>query len=713
MKKILLFYCMLGCTSLFAQWAQLQDVKNNEGKIIRCFTNEKIEQAAQANPNLLQKRQEINNRLEKMASRQGTSNEATKSMLPIYTIPVVVHIIYRTNAQNIPDNRVYEQIQVLNDDFRRTNSDASNVPSAFAGVVADCEIEFCLATKDPSNNATSGITRTQTTVNSIGGTNSYYSTAAGGQTIWDPTKYLNVWVCEMGGGILGFTYTPGSAPNGADGVVIGYPYFGKTGASAPYNGGRTTTHEVGHWLNLQHVWGSGNGGCTQDDFVNDTPIQNSANSGCPSHPSTSCSNSGDMFMNYMDYVNDNCMNSFTAGQKGRMRNAIIGARPGLINSQACVSAAFDAGIDQIVSPSGTICAASFIPAVLLKNHGSNNLTSVTISWRIDGGATQTQAWTGSLTTGQSISVNLPQQTVTSGNHTFEAWTTQPNGNTDGDSNNDSSSSTFAISAGGVALPFFEGFEGTFPASGWTLDNPDGDITWDKTNTASKTGSASMFLDNWDYPANGEVDNIILPSLDMSGSASVTMTFELAYALYSASGYSDTLRLWASDDCGISWTSIYEKYDNNLTTVSNVVTTEFVPNNNEWRQEIIDLSAYANSNDVQLRFEHVCDYENNLYIDDVNIVSTSATAVSVLSGIEKIHIYPNPASEVLYIDIALNSSSDVDFTLINPLGKTVTRRTEFSVKKGLFQLNIHQLLPGFYTLNILANGTSTSQKVLIK
>jgi hypothetical protein len=420
-----------------------------------------------------------------------------------------------------------------------------------------------------------------------------------------------------------------------------------------------------------------------------------------------------MFMNYMDYVNDNCMNSFTAGQKGRMRNAIIGARPGLINSQACVSAAFDAGIDQIVSPSGTICAASFIPVVLLKNHGSNNLTSVTINWRIDGGATQTQAWTGSLTTGQSISVNLPQQTVTSGNHTFEAWTTQPNGNTDGDSNNDSSSSTFAISAGGVALPFFEGFEGVFPASGWTLDNPDGDITWDKTNTASKTGSASMFLDNWDYPANGEVDNIFLPSLDMSGSASVTMTFELAYALYSASGYSDTLRLWASDDCGISWTSIYEKYDNNLTTVSNVVTTEFVPNNNEWRQETIDLSAYANSNDVQLRFEHVCDYENNLYIDDVNIVSTPATAVSALSGIEKIHIYPNPVSEVLYIDIALNSTSNVDFTLINPLGKTVTRRTEFSVKNGLFQLNIHQLLPGFYTLNVLANGTSTSQKVLIK
>jgi hypothetical protein len=713
MKKLLLFLSILCSTTVFAQLELTQDVYAADGKIIRCFTNEKVEQAALEDPSLVQKRADVQQRLEKMASRQYSDNDAAKSMPPVYTIPVVVHIIYRTNAQNISDNRVFEQIQVLNDDFRRTNSDASNVPSAFAGVVADCEIEFCLATKDPSNNSTTGITRTQTTVNSIGGTNSYYSTAAGGKTIWDPTKYLNIWVCEMGGGILGFTYTPGGAPNGADGVVIGYSYFGKTGASAPYNGGRTTTHEVGHWLNLQHVWGSGNGGCNQDDFVNDTPVQNGPNSGCPSHPSTSCSNSGDMFMNYMDYVNDNCMNSFTAGQKARMRNAIIGARPGLINSQACVTASYDAGIELVLSPNGTICSPSFVPTVTVKNHGSMTLTSVNINWRIDGGATQTQAWSGSLATGQSTNVNLPQQTVASGSHTFEAWTTLPNGNSDGDGNNDNSSSNFTIASGGLALPFFEGFEGAFPAAGWALDNPDGDITWAKTTTASKTGAASMFLDNWDYPANGELDNITLPSLDMSGSASVTMTFELAYALYSATGYSDTLRVWASDDCGVTWSTIYEKFDNNLTTVSNVVTTEFVPTSNEWRQETIDLSAYANSSDVQLRFEHVCDYENNLYIDDVNISSTPATTVNKLSNLDKVQVYPNPASERLHVKLDLVRISDIEIELVNAFGQTVARRTASNIQDELFLLNIHQLLPGFYTLNVLANGQNTSRKVLIK
>ena len=126
------------------------------------------------------------------------------------TIPVVVHVVYRTSAGNISDARVQEQIDVLNEDFRRTNSDAGNTPSTFASIAADTEIDFCLASKDPNGNSTTGITRTQTTVSNIGSTNSYYSTGAGGQTIWNPASYLNIWVCEIGGGILGYTHTPAS-----------------------------------------------------------------------------------------------------------------------------------------------------------------------------------------------------------------------------------------------------------------------------------------------------------------------------------------------------------------------------------------------------------------------------------------------------------------------------------------------------------------------
>ncbi len=714
MKKFLFLAFLLSLYS-FASYAQqnnINDIITDDGKVIRCYTTQKVEEARRNDPGIIERRAKVNSTIEKYAQRhQYTDN--SKSMLPVYTIPVVVHIIYRTSAQNLSDNRVFEQIQVLNEDYRRTNTDASNVPSAFSSIVADCEIEFCLATKDPSNNATTGITRTQTSVSSIGQTNSYYSTAAGGKTIWDPTKYLNVWVCEMGGGILGFTYTPGNAPNGADGVVIGYQYFGKTGASAPFNRGRTTTHEVGHWLNLEHVWGGGNGGCNQDDGVSDTPVQNSSNGGCPSHPSPSCSNGGDMFMNYMDYVNDNCMNSFSAGQKTRMRNAIVSARPGLLTSQACVSASFDAGISQINTPSGTICSATFTPEVLIKNHGSNALTSATINYKIDGGTTNTQAWTGNLATAQTATVQLPQQSVSGGAHTFEAWTTQPNGNVDGDNSNDNSTSSFSVSAGGASLPFQEGFEGAFPPSGWSLNNPDGDVTWAKTTSAAKSGTASMFLDNWDYPANGEVDFITLPALDMSGSASVSMTFELAYALYSATGYSDTLRVLASDDCGLSWTELYEKYDNNLTTVTSLYTSEFVPAANDWRQETIDLSAYSSSSDVLIRFEHVCDYENNLHIDDVNITSVPATALSSLDNKATLNVFPNPTSGLLNIDLKLTTESNVDILIFNALGQMMSVVNDHDVLNANYKLNMTDLSKGVYTIQVVADNVSISKKVILK
>ena len=417
----------------------------------------------------------------------------------------------------------------------------------------------------------------------------------------------------------------------------------------------------------------------------------------------------------MDYVNDNCMNSFTSGQKTRMRNAITVARPGLLTSQACVSAGDDAGISEINSPSGTICASTFIPEVTLKNHGGSPLTSVTINYRIDGGTTNTQAWTGNLTTAQTDLVQLPQQTVSQGTHTFEAWTTLPNGNADGDNSNDATNSSFSISGGGIPLPFQEGFEGTtFPGTGWTAINPDGDITWARTTIASKTGSASMFMDNWDYPVNGEPDYIILPSIDMSGSSSVTMTFELAYALYSATGYSDTLRIWGSDDCGQTWTELYEKFDSDLTTISSLQTTEFIPNSNNWRMETIDLTAYSNSPDVLIRFEHVCDYENNLYIDDINITSTPITSSTIADKERNIlRVYPNPTSGILNIDLELAEKENVKVMVFNALGQQITQIIESDVVTGNYKINMSDLSKGIYQIKVVVNDETMSKKVLLK
>ncbi|MFT6358044.1 MAG: hypothetical protein ACJAYJ_002265 [Saprospiraceae bacterium] len=255
-----------------------------------------------------------------------------KAVNGIISIPVVFHVVYRTATENISDAQIASQMQVLNDDFRRLNSDADGTWSQ----ADDIEIGFCMATVDPNGNATTGVTRTSTSVNGFGTNDAVKSTSSGGVNAWPAGDYLNIWVCNIGGGILGYAQFPGGNP-ATDGVVNGYQYTGTIGtASAPFDLGRTLTHEVGHYLNLRHIWGDGN--CNADDFVTDTPTSDAANYGCASGH-VSC-NSTDMVQNYMDYSDDACMNLFTAGQKSRMR-AIFdtgGARESLLASGACGTA---------------------------------------------------------------------------------------------------------------------------------------------------------------------------------------------------------------------------------------------------------------------------------------------------------------------------------------------------------------------------------------
>ena len=175
------------------------------------------------------------------------------------------------------------------------------------------------------------------------------SSTTGGDDAWNTSKYLNIWVCNLGNSLLGYAQFPGG-PTSTDGVVILYTAFGRTGnVVSPFNKGRTATHEVGHWLNLRHIWGDANCG---NDFVNDTPTQQTSNAGCPSYPHITCSNSGDMSMNYMDYTNDACMYMFSTGQSNRMNALFVsgGARASIITSTACGTAT--------TTPTGTTTASS-------------------------------------------------------------------------------------------------------------------------------------------------------------------------------------------------------------------------------------------------------------------------------------------------------------------------------------------------------------------
>ncbi|NJB86020.1 hypothetical protein GGR26_001788 [Lewinella marina] len=252
----------------------------------------------------------------------------------VLTIPVIVHVVYENSTENISDAQIASQITVLNDDFRRLNGDRTNTPADFADVAADTEIEFCLT----------NVIRKSTTRSSFGTNDDVKSSSTGGSDAITPRQALNIWICEIGGGILGYAQFPGGA-EATDGVVLDYRYVGTTGtATAPFNLGRTATHEVGHWLNLRHIWGDG--GCNVDDFVEDTPLAGGPNytGGACTYPGpNSCSPRGkkgstedlpDMFQNYMDYSDDGCMNLFTIGQKDRMWAAVNASRPELL-SAAC------------------------------------------------------------------------------------------------------------------------------------------------------------------------------------------------------------------------------------------------------------------------------------------------------------------------------------------------------------------------------------------
>ena len=243
-------------------------------------------------------------------------------------IPVVVHVVHKTAAQNISVAQVQSQIDVLNRDFRKTNGDLNKIPAPFKPLAADARIEFVLADKDPAGNATTGIVRVATANNSFPSNDSVKRAATGGSDAWPRDKYLNIWVCQLGNNLLGYAQFPGGAA-ATDGVVILHSAFGTVGSAAsPFNLGRTATHEIGHWLNLRHIWGDDGGGCNGDDFITDTPNQGNSNPGKPTFPHISCINgpNGDMFMNYMDYVDDDTMFMFTTGQVERMQACLDGDR---------------------------------------------------------------------------------------------------------------------------------------------------------------------------------------------------------------------------------------------------------------------------------------------------------------------------------------------------------------------------------------------------
>ena len=297
---------------------------NGKGK---CHSMRVLNRQLNENPGLYKKMYDIEYATRKLIAAKGKpvkggggngggGTTPEPDNLGTINIPVYVHVVYSNSQQNISNAQIASQMSVLNADFRKQNSDAGNTPTEFAGVAADAEISFSLAGTFRYSNSRAD-----------------WGTSNAVKSVYPPvtpSTHLNIWVANIGGGILGYAQFPGGS-SATDGVVCSPQYFGTTGfVSAPFNGGRTMTHEVGHYLNLRHIWGDGR--CRQDDFVADTPSSDAPNYGCPTYPTANCK-SNDMTMNYMDYTDDACMSMFSEGQKSRMRAIFAdgGSRASILN----------------------------------------------------------------------------------------------------------------------------------------------------------------------------------------------------------------------------------------------------------------------------------------------------------------------------------------------------------------------------------------------
>ena len=329
---------MLGLASpALAQDARLEFGTGPERIITRraCGSMEVLAAQLAADPAQAQRMAAIEAHAQRVQSNPALARTAAGTVI----IPVVVHVLYNTAAQNISDAQVQSQIAVLNEDYRKLNADASKTPALYAGLAADVNVQFVLAKRTATGTATTGVIHKQTKISSWSTNDAVKNSKRGGDDAWDASKYLNLWACNLGQGLLGYAQFPGGAAS-TDGVVILYSAFGSRAKYAAgtytiaYDLGRTATHEVGHWLNLRHIWGDDSGACTGSDLVDDTPNQGAENYGCPIFPHVTCANSGDMSMNYMDYTDDQCMYMFSTGQSSRM-NALFttgGTRVGLLTS---------------------------------------------------------------------------------------------------------------------------------------------------------------------------------------------------------------------------------------------------------------------------------------------------------------------------------------------------------------------------------------------
>ncbi|MEL6987135.1 MAG: M43 family zinc metalloprotease [Bacteroidota bacterium] len=608
----------------------------------RCALDDMHQKLMHDNPEL---KVEIEKYLNEGIPLLSSLPESNARMAPIITIPTVFHVVHNAGESvgqgaNISDALVLNAMDILNTDFTYMNIDSTDLPVQWQGVSGNPQIEFCFASTDPNGDPSNGITRTPFNITGTSAQNSNIDSAVKPAVGWNSNFYLNIYIVSIpgtsnNGGVLGWAYFPSASIIGStlDGIVADYRWVGGSNDE-------TLTHEVGHYLGLPHTF-SGNG-CGGDDGIADTP--NMANATSQSNPGLSCPNNNfptgpntcteeHMYINYMDYVNDQrCYASFSDNQITVMRAVLngtagafgYGSRLPMINNNNTVCTFFenDASLAEIEAPVIQLCGTDdFNPSVLLKNAGSNTLTSCMISYELNNGTPVDYAWIGNLPSGGTESVSLPVLSPPSGNFDLEFYVWMPNGGSDDQLSND----TLSISPTTVNkenLPFAESFEdGSFNPtnSGLFLINVQGDaFSWTSSGqSAFGVGSFSTVIDNYNTDARGTLDAIATPVYDFSNVSGASLSFDIAYAPYNGSFF-DSLVVLVSTNCGSLYDQAIYLNGNTGMATAPATTAPFVPSASQWRTETVDLSAYDGFSDISIAFLNLAGYGNRIYLDNINV-----------------------------------------------------------------------------------------------
>ena len=659
-----------------------------------CFTDEHRLELIKQNPQLLE--------LEKQQELLEQGSKMLADTVTIYTIPIVFHILHNYGTENITDAQVYDAVRIINEDYRKLNADYTTTKAPFHP--ADAKIEFRLAQKDAYGVCTNGIERIATPETYIGDDNSKNVID---HSQWPRSKYINVWVvAKIKNGAAGYAIFPINAGTNNDGVMILNDYVGGIGTSNYYQG-RALTHEIGHMLNLSHVWGNNNnpGTTCGDDGVTDTPNTKGWTS-CDLVNNKICNTSVvENVQNYMEY--SYCETMFSKGQCARMRSALTST----VASRSSLWTTSNLSATGVSLPS-VLCKAEFGASRTLICENDNiaftdavwNGTPNNWNWTFQGG-----------NPGNSIDtipiINYP----TPG--TFDVTLNVSNGSGSPSITKTSYINVSSLTAQYNGSTYTEGFEGGQAAmnTDWIVNDIDGSgKTWKAKPSVAYTGSYSMWIDNYNEDST-DVDEIISPSMNLSGMNTPKLYFKMAYAQYTATD-PDNLRIYISKDCGKTWFLKFNKSGGAIKSVTAPVTSAFTPSGtSQWRADSITIPASYVTANTRFKFYWKNGYGNNVYIDDINIHGIATGVQEDLSSRLSFAVMPNPTNNITELSFDLPTTSNVSLVVYDMLGKQVTAvENNNALSSGLhrYTLECGTYNKGIYFAKLVVDKQQFIKKIVV-